>query len=183
MKFLSILFTAAFLSGSVGCSDDSSPVSAPAQVCEHPSKKGDPDQYFGPKARGGKHASVSVPVASINSVDGVISLSDSLFSANPDAPVVLINTFGVKGYGDPCFVVANTDGSNLANGPDSDPVGGGSASTSVCALASVYIPQASNNVTIHSDSGFEYRVEIVFNPDYALSYQSLPRYEVRFLPL
>ena len=183
MKFLSILFTAVLLSGSVGCSDDSSPVSAPAQVCDHPSKKGDPDQYFGPKARGGRHAAQIEFVSSINSVDGAIVLSDSLFSANPDAPVLLINTFGSVGYGDPCFVVRNTDGSNLANGPDSDPVGGGSASTLVCALASVYIPQASNNVTVRSDSGFEYRVEIVFNPDYALSYQSLPRYEVRFLPL
>lgn len=184
MKFLTAFLTCLLIAG---CADT---VTAPKPSITT-TTKGDPDRWWqpqsdtnkwwSPSSRKIKHA--SVVVASITSENGVVVFSDSLFADHPDDPVVLINTFGSVGYGPPCFRVENTDGTNLANGPDSDPIGGGSAYTLVCALLSVYVPQTSNNLTVHSDSGFDYRVEIVYNPDYALSYMSLPRYEVTFLPL
>lgn len=115
----------------------------------------------------------SQAVATLSSVGGVLHLTDEMFASHPDDAVLFVNTFGTKGYGEPCFRVEMTDGSILNPGPPP------TTYTLICALLSVYNPNPSNAVRISAT--FEYKADITYEPDY-FTYQPLPRYVVTLIP-
>lgn len=121
-----------------------------------------------------KHKSASV-VTTVLSANGILILTDALFAEHPDDPILFRNTFGTKPYGEPCFTLTMTDGSNL------NPFYPDNVSTRICALLDIYNPNPSNNVTL--TAAFDFKAEITYEPDYALSYKPLPRYVVTLLPL
>jgi hypothetical protein len=180
VKFLSALLTCLFIAG---CADT---VTAPKPSI---STNGDPDQYaskgdpdrwwqpqsdtnkwWSPSARKIKHAAAAI--VTLVSENGVVTFSDALFADHLDSPIVFYNTFGTAPYVGPCFKIEKTDGSLLNN---EYPY------FNVCALLHIYNPDPTGDIKL--SQSFDFRVEIAYDPDYALSYMALPRYVVTILPL
>ncbi len=119
-------------------------------------------------------SSAPVTAMTLASVNGILFLSDTMFSEHPDWAVMLHNTLGTKAYGEPCFRVEMTDGSPIHVDYPATPY------TLVCALLWVYNPNVSNNIKI--SASFEFRATITQEPDY-VTYQPLPRFVVTLTAL